>query len=121
MRKKKHYKIVQVFGDTLWSYTGRAPFGNTEYSPNKDSFREEGCGPLAVFKSLEDCKAFLRIDWGGKLQHQVWECEIDESFDDCLWIKDSYGFFGSPDGTVFADVVRLTKFVSDVTKDFVSS
>lgn len=103
----KGYKIVKR--DTLNSYIEDGGSA-INYIFNEFVYPHEGCGPLAVFKNLEDAVDFWELD----SYACIYECEFVESIKKMLWFPLVNGVIHYktcefPDGTYFADSVKILR------------
>ena len=82
----------------------------TDYKVGKWTKRPKGCGPLAVFDTYEQAKEFLGY-YDDFLQREIYSCKYRRSTDTCFWYTGKHSFTstsdGIPDGTVFANRVKL--------------
>lgn len=72
--------------------------------------RPKHCGPLAVFKTMEAARRFVRTIWGhSKHSHnhiKIVKCLYKKSKDTSLWTDNLRCDCDFPDGTAFADEVN---------------
>jgi hypothetical protein len=69
-----------------------------------------GCGPLAVFKTFESAKKFLRLFNFRSIE--IWKCKYSPSEE--TYLRDPLGETSikrCPEGTVLADSIRLIERV----------
>jgi len=106
------YKIVDNYLSSIAAPGG----GSISYTIGEQTVPLEHCGPLAVFRELDDALDFLVKSYHGllKLVH-IFECEYEESSRTYLWIGDRGGVFqsrkGLPRGTRLAESVTLLEEV----------
>lgn len=114
---KIYYKVLDAdIRNQLTSLTLRSlEYGCIIYKKNKWVKPTKGCGPAAVFDSIENAKKFMyHFKWFG---YPIFEVEIKESKHKTLWIGDSttktrrLGTVSSPPGTVFAAAVKVIREV----------
>lgn len=105
---KHGYKIVdqndRSFSTGAWG-------AEVDYKRNMLVGPRAGCGPLAVFNTLENVKEFLdRFGWMPAMV-RVYECTYVASEDTFLWKKNIpyNGFQDLPPGTRFASLVSLNR------------
>jgi hypothetical protein len=111
MTTKQGYKVVQQTpaGALLSAYVYDSP-AQVDYQPSKYATPKKGCGPLCVFPTLSDARAFLK-DWGT----QIYECDYEPSprakrvYMQCD--KEGRQLFELPPNTILARRVKLTKLV----------
>ena len=127
MRKgwKKGWKVVSPSPDgTLTSMcAARRSEYNPEYRAGMDTVPVANHGPLAVVRSLKAARKLLE-DW--PYPHEVWECvylptDPRDATRNCLWQPVGHGYSYLypnewPEGTVAAEIVRLTRRVSEGDK-----
>ncbi len=103
----KGYKVVRRHNGELISAYSWSTRGVVTYSSTYRTHRNIGCGPLAVCSTLAAASDLLSPEL------EIWECEYGPSKDTGLWInpgpKASADFLN--DDIIFADWVRLTKYV----------
>ena len=113
------YKVVTCRGNNnLYSYSGYLKYMST-YAVNVVTNRQRGCGPLAVFSTLEAAVRFCCPSPLPPNEKHIYKCEYIPSSERGLWVpaedeivrlhpgsivrhSDKY-----PPGTVFADAVML--------------
>lgn len=84
-----------------------------KYTPGKKTFKTLPNGPLAVFDTLENVRAFNEDHAG----HEIWACSYRESIHSKLWYRwhtansNIEQGFAPPRGTRFADNVTLLERV----------
>ena len=103
-RYKKGYKVVQK--RTLNSCN--VIDGAIKYRVNKWVVPLIHCGPLCIFKNIEDAGKFNHF-----MLDTIYECLYEESKGNVVYIKDgrSYNIDHLPRGTVLATKVKLVKRV----------
>ena len=119
------YKVVELTNKKMMSYMGENYLGiaTVEYSINKESKRNKGCGPLAIFKTLEDAKEFMagnanfhiiilkvkynQSDMNGK--------SLTPSNENAVWVTKTHGFRWDklPDNTILVNKLISTEIVLD--------
>jgi len=110
------YKVVRINFDYDLSYKSISQMGYAEvsYHEKKEAVPEHGCGPLAVFDSLESAQNFCKLTGLWPDHYRIWLCEYTPSDHKTLWNRfASSNLF--PLGTVLADSVTL---LSEVTHDW---
>ena len=84
------------------------------YKPKKWVTPKKGNGPLCCFISLDHAEWFVYLfEQPSAKKFEVWECEIVESKERKIWVKDGIerGIKDLLDGTVLADKVKLLRKV----------
>lgn len=83
--------------------------GSVLYEKKKWVRPHKGCGPLCVFES-EELTRMWALDQGIlNDKYQLWECEIEKSKEDSVWLGDKSQETFLPTGTVFSTSVKLIK------------
>lgn len=114
----KGFKIVTNELDALFSAIVHLEIGSVEYKPNEWIHPNQGCGPLAVFNTMENLMKFVSFFYGLIEPSEIWECEYEPSEKKRMYMNDKYERYltlgNAPEGTVLADKVKLTKKVRDI-------
>ena len=86
------------------------------YKKNKWTKRPEDCGPLAVFDTLDHALKFLEfVHHIFSPDRVIFECKYKPSKDNLLWFTSWFTnskiikITKVPEGTIFADEVKITK------------
>jgi len=91
------------------TYEGRsvnAPArGVVRYAIGETTSRPKGCGPLAVFDTLDHAAAFLVENTNGFPYHAIFECHIRKSRATKLWTSNDSISGWLPTGTILANTV----------------
>ncbi len=119
MKKIIAYKVLKENGIGLYSASGLGKI--IKYKKRGWTNNPKGCGPLAVFKTIEDAHYFY--DWTGRrLNRIIYKCEIIRSRFRSLWFFKEFSYFLDgkkkkqscskfPGGTLLADKVKLLEEV----------
>ncbi len=107
----KGWKIVNWFEGKYVSYTSFT--SSVKYDVDMKATRPKGCGPLAVFTSLESAKKFLKNDNLHPWNAFIFPCHYKKSSATRLWYVDkwtgekNYAIRLLPEGSDTADYVVL--------------
>jgi len=79
--------------------------GAVRYALGVTTRRPKGCGPLAVFDTLDHAVAFLVENTYGFPYRAIFECHIRKSQATELWTSDGHTQCLFPKGTILANTV----------------
>ena len=121
-KMKTGYKLVLVCEGRRYSMACPRK-GKVQYVPGKVVRCRRGCGPLAVFKYVQDARRALEA-WR-ETYLEMWRCEYSPTTRRLmmpdgkvyrLWTRRSYTIWGTvlpvPPGTDYAESVRLVKRIA---------
>jgi hypothetical protein len=122
------YKIVRRENGGYYSYIidREKYFGTVEYKVGEWVEPRDGCGPLAVFETLEDAREFL----AGPYKHVescTFKCKYEQSLQQEMrcysiyfldpfqrgYLEQCMTLFSAPEGSVLADKVMLLEEEED--------
>lgn len=105
------YKVLRGICGGLYSCMERRE-GEVRYDECTWVYPSPKCGPLCVFEKKEDAVNFITHHKQPRIYWELWECEIVQSDDDCVYAGDAVSQVKElPEGTVLADKVMITRRV----------
>jgi len=112
------YKLVRKFRERLVSYTWRElpPKVWVHYELQREVFPAEGCGPLALFDSLNHLRAFQRtMFYHASAYDVIFYCRYTPSIERSLWYRTLYDYRRQaeflPRGTILAASITPLRIV----------
>lgn len=109
----KAYKVVFKEAGKLVSAMIMERYAALEYPPNKWVTRQQHCGPLCCFDTLENAKQFIINQRVPEKYFEIWECEIVKSDEERVWTTSrAEKLEALPEGTILADRLKLVRRVS---------
>ena len=123
----KAYKVTRCSHGSHNSLT-HSQMGKVVYAVGRWTTPNEGCGPLAAFKTMEDALHFAATQSIANEHYRLWLCEAQKSAEKGIWMyvppwrrpvhgevakevknKDPYIEKNLPEGTVLCSAVKLLK------------
>ncbi len=108
------YKVVKFISGFYYSIFSSK---QVEYSLDYKTHRPDNCGPLALFDSIQSVKQFLLNNTMFTVPY-IYKCQYKESTDRRLWHSTYCGkimyYTYTPIGTVFADWIMPTEYISTI-------